>query len=90
MPLRFSTCRRRLLVSMAQPVMVLAPTSLPDGFLDDLPKEDQDAITAVIGVPISLVGYDEDGRAELEFAETARPGHHVTIWVDAKHIRAYR
>jgi hypothetical protein len=64
--------------------------SLPDRFLDDLPQEDQDAMTAIIGVPISLVGYDEDGRAELEFAEAARPGYHHTIWVDAKHIRAYQ
>ncbi len=63
--------------------------SLPDGFLDDLPHEDQVAITDMIGVPISLVGYDEDGRAELEFVEPARPGHHHTIWVDLKHIRAY-
>jgi len=63
--------------------------SLPDGFLDDLPQEDQVAISAMIGVPISLVGYDEDGRAELEFVEAARPGHHHTIWVDAKHVRAY-
>jgi hypothetical protein len=63
--------------------------SLPQGFLDDLPEEDQRAITAIVGVPLSLGGYDESGRAQLDFAEPARPGHHHTIWVDARHIRAY-
>lgn len=64
--------------------------SLPDRFLDDLPQADREAISAIIGAPVSLVGYDEDGRAELEFTVAARPGHHGTIWIDAKHIRACR
>ncbi len=42
---------------------------LPAGFLDDLPKEDQVAISAVVGKAIVLKGYDKDGRAELEFTE---------------------
>ena len=70
--------------------MKVVLVSLPDRFLDDLPQEDQVAISGMIGVPISLVGYDEDGRAVLEFAEAARPGHHHTIWVDVKHIRVYQ
>ena len=42
-------------------------TSLPPGMLDDLPIEDQQAIAQAVGKPILLTGYDEDGRAELEF-----------------------
>lgn len=42
---------------------------LPPGFLDDLPMEDQIAISSVVGKAIVLNGYDKDGRAELEFTE---------------------
>jgi hypothetical protein len=43
---------------------------LPPGFIDDLPPEDQVAITEILGKPISLVSYrDDDGYAELEFTE---------------------
>ncbi len=41
--------------------------ALPRGLLDGLPEEDQRAILAMVGKPVMLVGYDEDGRAELEF-----------------------
>jgi hypothetical protein len=44
-------------------------TALPPGFLDDLPEEDQQAIAAVVGTPIRLRGWDDIGRAELEFQE---------------------
>jgi hypothetical protein len=55
---------------------------LPSGFLDGLPVEDQRAITAMIGQPVTLVGYDEDGRAELEFADPFDgPNSSHTIWV---------
>jgi hypothetical protein len=57
---------------------------LPAGFLDDLPEEDQRAISEVVGRAILLRGYDEDGRAELEFAERDGTGH--TIWVRPKFI----
>jgi len=40
-------------------------TGLPPGFLDDLPEEDQRAISAVVGKAVKLLGYDQDGRAEL-------------------------
>ena len=46
-------------------LVVLA--EVPSGFLDDLPLEDQQAIVDVVGKPIVLRGYDDDGRAELEF-----------------------
>lgn len=44
-------------------------TGLPPGFLDNLPQEDQRAISAVVGKRLRLDEYDEGGRAELEFKE---------------------
>ena len=57
---------------------------LPEGFIDDLPEDDQRAITAVLGKPIILNGYDEDGRAELEFTDNQDVIH--TIYVDLRFI----
>jgi hypothetical protein len=42
---------------------------VPPGMLDDLPPEDQQAINEVVGKPILLNEYDEDGRADLEFKD---------------------
>lgn len=47
--------------------------ALPPGFLDGLPDEDQRAITAMVGKPVLLLGYDEDGRAELYFDDPFEP-----------------
>jgi hypothetical protein len=60
--------------------------ALPPGLLDGLPEEDQRAITAMVGKPVMLVGYDEDGRAELRFDDPfdgqAKPYSHThSIWV---------
>jgi hypothetical protein len=55
--------------------------ALPRGLLEGLPEEDQRAISAMVGKPVTLVSYDEDGRAALAFAEAARRNHHHTIWV---------
>jgi hypothetical protein len=63
--------------------------NLPAGLLDGLPEEGQKAIAAIVGIPVSLAGYDEDGRAELEFAGPRRGQHH-TIWVDPKLVRVCR
>ena len=60
-------------------------TGLPMGFVDDLPQEDQRAITAVVGTAISLTGFDEDGRAELEFVEPNGIFH--TIYIAREFIR---
>jgi hypothetical protein len=38
--------------------------------LDGLPEEDPAAISEIVGKRILLVGYDEDGRAELEFKDS--------------------
>jgi hypothetical protein len=66
---------------------VVVLVRLPPGLLNDLPQEDQTAIASSVGKPVLLVGYDEDGRAELTFAEAARRGHHHTIWVEPSFIR---
>jgi hypothetical protein len=59
---------------------------LPPGFMDDLPAEDQRAISAVVGKPIVLKKYERDGRAELEFTDSDETIH--LIYVDPKFIKA--
>jgi hypothetical protein len=54
--------------------------ALPPALLDRLFEEDQRAIIAMVGRPVTLVGYDEDGRAELEF-DDAFDGSTHHIWV---------
>ena len=58
--------------------------ALPPGFLEDLPLEDRNAISKVVGKPITLNGYEEDGRAELEFADSEGVIHF--IYVDPKFV----
>lgn len=58
--------------------------ALPKGFVDDLPEEDQQAVTAVVGRRIRLNRYEEDGRAELEF--TDGNGIIPFVYVDPKYI----
>jgi hypothetical protein len=60
--------------------------TLPPGFIDDLPTEDQQAISAVVGKPIALNGY-EDGRAELEFTDGEGVIH--MIYVDPTLIESW-
>jgi len=59
---------------------------LPQGFTDDLPLEDQEAINEIVGKPIILNEYDDAGRAELEFKD--RDGNFHFIFVDPRFIRA--
>jgi hypothetical protein len=63
--------------------------SLPPGLLDGLPAEDQRAITAIVGKPIQFVGYDEDGRAELEFDDPFETQSTHYIWVASTFIERY-
>jgi hypothetical protein len=49
-------------------------TGLPKGFLDDLPREDQVAITAILGKPIRFRGFDE-----LEFREANGTLHFIYL-----------
>jgi hypothetical protein len=54
-------------------------TEIPPGLLDDLPMEDQEAITEQIGKPVTLNEYDEDGRAELEFKDKKGTIHFIYV-----------
>ena len=53
--------------------------AVPPGFLDSLRTEDQQAVTAVIGKPILLKKYDDEGRAELEFTDDQRVIHSIYL-----------
>ena len=68
--------------------------SLPPGFGRWLPEEDQRAIKAIVGKPVLLLEYDEDGRAELEFDDPfdGIPGtrNHNSIWVGPEFIGRHR
>ena len=69
--------------------------TLPPGLLDGLPDEDQRAITAIVGKPVLLVGWDEIGRAELEFdepfdARTDHYSHTHSIWIPQEFIVRHR
>jgi len=61
-------------------------TEVPPGLLDNLPEEDQRAISEAVGKPIALNGYDDDGRAELQFTDQGGIVHF--IWVKPDFIRA--
>ncbi len=61
-------------------------TEVPPGLLDGLPMEDQRAISEVVGKPILLTEYDDEGRAELKF--TDRDGVIHFIYVSPNIIRA--
>lgn len=63
-------------------------SELPSGFLDNLPVNDQQAISEVVGKPLLLNNYDEDGRAELEF--TDRDGIIHFIFVRPELLRSLR
>lgn len=59
---------------------------LASGFPDGLPHEDQQALQDVVGKSVILNGYDEEGRAELEFCD--KQGLRHFIYVDPRFIRA--
>ena len=59
---------------------------LPPGFLDDLPPEDQLAISKAVGKPMMFNEYADWGHAELEFQDELGVFHF--IYVDPSYIRA--
>ena len=61
-------------------------TSIPKGFLNNLPEDDQQAIREIVGKPVLLNEYDDAGRAELEFND--RDGQTHFIFVAADFIKA--
>jgi putative acetyltransferase len=60
--------------------------AVPPGLLDDLPEEDQRAIVAIVGKPVALIDWDEDGRAELHFDDPFEPRTTHSIWVAPEFI----
>ena len=71
-----------------EPGDIVAVTGVPPGFVDGLPIEDQQALTSIVGKPVLFVGYDDAGRAELEFKDR----NHVThfIYVEPSTVRLIR
>src|SRR5215471_3185827 len=62
-----------------QPGTKVVLVSLPPGFLNDLPRDDTRAISEMVGKPIILVEYDDDGRAELEFTDESGVLHYIYV-----------
>jgi hypothetical protein len=54
-----------------QPGQRVILIAVPPGMLDDLSPEDQRAIKEAVGKTVLLNGYDEAGRAELEFRDAS-------------------
>ncbi len=61
---------------------------VPLGLLDDLPTEDQEAISNIVGKPVVLNEYDDDRRAELEFKDANGNSH--LIYVRPEFIRSLK
>lgn len=60
--------------------------ALPTGFLTDLPRSDQSAISKMIGRRVLLVAYEADDRVELEFSDSKGGIHYV--YVNSRFISA--
>ena len=54
-------------------------SSAPAELLAGLPQEDQSAISDVVGKPVLLVGYDDHGRAELQFTGSNGTVHFIYV-----------
>jgi len=74
-------------IKRPKPGQTVVLKALPPGFIDDLPDEDQRAISAMVGKPIMFNKYHRDGRAELEFADPFIQNSSHTMWVDPKFIK---
>ena len=55
---------------------------VPQGLLEGLPKEDQRAIIAIVGKPVRLNEYDDDGKAELQFTDSGGGIHFIYVRPD--------
>jgi hypothetical protein len=65
---------------------------LPPGFLDDLPLEEQFAISEMVGKAVKFCGIISNSRwerAELAFSDKKRGMNH-TLYVDPSYIRAVK
>jgi len=56
--------------------------AVPPGLLDGLPAEDQLAIRQIIGEPVLLKDYGDEGRAELEFIDNNGSMHSIYVSPD--------
>jgi hypothetical protein len=54
-------------------------TGVPPSLLHGLPEEDQQAIRAIVGHPVTVVGVSH-GQTEVEFIDDQGDGH--SIWID--------
>jgi hypothetical protein len=77
---------KRSRYNKAKPGRMVVLTRVPPGLLRGLPKRDMKAISAIVGKRILLVGYDDDGRAELKFTDSDDVIHF--IYVNPTFIRA--
>jgi hypothetical protein len=64
----------------AEDMVVLSEA--PAGLLGGLPDEDQQAILELLGKPILLVAYDDDGQAELDFTDSQDVIHTIFVKPD--------
>jgi hypothetical protein len=55
---------------------------LDDWFFNDLEPDTKDYLRSCIGVETEVVGFDENGHAELEFLKSRVPFIMHTVWVD--------
>jgi hypothetical protein len=63
----------------APPGSLVVLKKLPPGLTRGLPRSDQKAIREIVGKPIRLVEYDDDGRAELEFTDESGAVHFIYV-----------
>ena len=74
---------------LPKPGDMVVLVGLPPGFLDDLPLEEQSAISAMVGKPIKFCGITSTStweRVELEFSDYEHGMNH-TLYVDPSFIR---
>jgi hypothetical protein len=62
---------------------IVVLTKTPRELLDGLPIEDQRAIYAIVEKPVRLNGYDNEGKAELEFTDHEGVIHFLYVSADA-------
>jgi hypothetical protein len=53
--------------------------AMPPGLLRGLPREDRKAIRDILGKPVLLDEYDDDGRAVLTFTDSKNVGHSIFV-----------
>ncbi len=70
---------KKLRSKKPKPGSTVVLTKVPPGLLEGLPRKDIKAISAIVGKPVLLVGYDDDGRAELKFTDSDDGIHFIYV-----------